>query len=229
MIFENIIVVPYRNRTKQFDFFLKNTIPLIEKHLPKTKVVVVEQNSGKLFNRGCLLNIGFTEYKDKTKYFLTHDIDINPTELFLEKYKLDVPPNTVMGLYTSVCNTLGGIIKISSKNIFKVNGFPNDIWGWGAEDSALQNRTKFYNIGKTTFLVSDKSNKSQYLRRFDNVNDREKKNHMTNLRKYHSGFGKKSREEQLKLIRNSGLNNIQYKISRREHIHPIVELIKVII
>lgn len=229
MEFDNIIIIPYRNRPRQLQYFLSHSVPLIQTHLPKTRVVVVEQNEGKLFNRGCLLNIGFTEYKNRTKYFITHDVDINPTPLFLQKYNSEVPPNNVMGLFTSVHNTLGGIIKISTNNIFKVNGFPNDIWGWGAEDSVLQDRTRFYNITKTTFLVSDKTNKKRYLTRFNDVHDRIKTYHLQNLRKYHSGFGKRTKSEQIALIKSSGLNNIKYNIKERKQLHPIVELIQVVI
>lgn len=41
--------------------------------------MVIEQNEGKLFNRGAILNIGFKEYENKSKYFITHDVDINPS------------------------------------------------------------------------------------------------------------------------------------------------------
>ena len=59
-----------------------------------------------------------------------------------------------MGIYTSHCNTLGGIIKLNDKTIQKINGFPNNIWGWGTEDKALQNRAEFYNIKKITLLTN---------------------------------------------------------------------------
>lgn len=229
MEFDNILVIPYRNRRKQLDYFLKHSVPLIEKYMPKTRVIIVEQNQENLFNRGCLLNIGFTEYKNRTKYFLTHDIDINPTRLFLEKYNSQVPTNNVMGLFTSVHDTLGGIIKISSENIFKINGFPNDIWGWGGEDSALQHRAIFHHLKKTTFLVTNRTDKSRFLTRFNDVKDRIKVNHINNLKKYHYGFQKKNNQEKLELIKSSGLNNIKYKIKQRINLHPMVELIKVII
>lgn len=51
-MYENIIAIPFRNRDKHLDYFVKNTVPLLQEHLPNSKVVVVEQNEGKIFNRG---------------------------------------------------------------------------------------------------------------------------------------------------------------------------------
>ena len=49
-MYENIIAIPYRNRVEHLDYFIKNTVPLVQEYLPNTKVVVVEQSEGKLFN-----------------------------------------------------------------------------------------------------------------------------------------------------------------------------------
>ena len=107
-MYENIIVIPYRNREKHLDYFVKNTVPLIQTHLPNSKVVVVEQNEGKLFNRGAILNVAFKEYENKTNYFITHDVDLNPTKKCITTYYIkEVNDSDVLGIYTSRCNTLG--------------------------------------------------------------------------------------------------------------------------
>ena len=67
-MYDNVVLIPYRNRKNHLDYFINNTVPLFEKWLPNTKVVVVEQTAGKLFNRGVVLNVGFKEYQNKTKY-----------------------------------------------------------------------------------------------------------------------------------------------------------------
>ena len=126
------------------NYYIQNTIPLIEKYMPNTLIVIIEQDEGKLFNRGCILNIGFKEYQDQTKYFITQDIDINPKKDCLTKYYNKEINNIICGILISPCITLGGIVKISSDNIFKLNGFPNNIWGWGSEDKALENRRVFF-------------------------------------------------------------------------------------
>jgi hypothetical protein len=226
-MYENIIAIPFRQRDGHLEYFIKNTIPLLEEHLPNTKVVVVEQNKGKLFNRGMLLNVAFKEYENKTIYFFTHDVDINPTKKCIEEHYIqDVNDSDVLGIYTSQCNTLGGIIKMKNSTIHKINGFPNDIWGWGTEDKALQNRAEYYNIKKITNLT-DKVEHPLYLIRFNDVNDRELKNISQNTNKHYTKFNTLNNEQKIQEIMSSGLNNLKYTILERKMIHDMVELIKV--
>ena len=224
---DNVIVIPYRNRKTHWEYFLKNTVPLIENKLPNSKIVVVEQNEGNLFNRGAVLNIAFAEFKSKTKYYITNDIDINPPEKCIEQYFFpEVPDNTVKGIYTSHCNTLGGIIKISDILIHKINGFPNNIWGWGCEDKALQNRSEYYNIKKETNMTNNKQH-PEYLQRFDDVNDRERVNVSKNNQIHYDQFKRLTAEQKLHTIQESGITNIKYKILEKKEVHPIVEWLKV--
>jgi hypothetical protein len=227
-MYTNIILIPYRNRKRHLDYFIEHSVPLIKEHLPNSKVVVIEQDGTELFNRGKILNVGFKEYQHDTQYFITHDVDINPTKLFVnEKYNSNVTDNEVLGLFTSVCNTLGGIIKLTSNTIFKINGFPNDCWGWGGEDMALQRRSEFYNIKKHTFLLNDKSDKSKYMLRFDDINDSQKMNNSKHVNEHSIKFSRMDHNEKLNHILNSGLNNIKYNIMERYYVQDIVELIKV--
>jgi hypothetical protein len=226
-MYENIIAIPFRKRDIHLEYFIKNTVPLLQQYLPNSKVVVVEQNEGKLFNRGMLLNVAFKEYENKTKYFLTHDVDINPTTKCIEEHYIkEVTDTDVLGIYTSQYNTMGGIIKIKDISIQKINGFPNDIWGWGAEDKALQNRTEFYNIKKITILTNRQKH-PKYLLRFDDVNDRITKNHSANHKIHYIDFKNLTKEKQQEKIMSSGLNNLKYTILERKNIHDMVEIIKV--
>ena len=226
-MYENIIAVPFRNRDVHLEYFIKNTVPLLQEHLPNSKVVVVEQNTGKLFNRGTLLNVAFKEYENKTKHFFTHDVDINPTKKCVEEHYIkEVSDSDVLGIYTSQCDTLGGIIKMKNSTIHKINGFPNDIWGWGTEDKALQNRAEYYNIKKITNLTN-KVEHPLYILRFYDVNDRERQNLSQNTNKHYTKFKTLNNEKKLQEIMSSGLNNLKYTILERKMIHDIVELIKV--
>lgn len=226
-MYENIIAIPFRNREKHLEYFVENSVPLIEKHLPNTKVVVVEQNQGKLFNRGVLLNVAFKEYQNKTKYFFTHDVDLNPTlKCINTHYTKEVNDTDVLGIYTSGCNTLGGIIKIQDSTIHKINGFPNNIWGWGTEDKALQNRAEYYNIKKITNITNSKKH-PEWILRFDNVNDRRKDNAPLNTRKHYHQFKTLNDTQKLEQILSSGINNLDYTILEQKMINNMVELIKV--
>ncbi len=68
--YENVILIPYRNRKEHLTYFLEHSWILIKEHLPNSKLVIIEQDEGNLFNRGKVLNVGFKEYLDKTNYFL---------------------------------------------------------------------------------------------------------------------------------------------------------------
>ena len=82
---------------------------------------MVEQGwNNKLFNRGCLLNIAVKEYKDRSIHLITHDVDIHPLEETIEKYYIDpIPENNIKGIFTSMCNRLGGIIKLRCDTFLK--------------------------------------------------------------------------------------------------------------
>ena len=228
-MYDNIIIIPYRHRKKHLDFYINNTIPLLEKNLINFKLVIIEQNEGKLFNRGKLLNIGFTEYKNKTKYFITHDVDINPNIETIKKYYLpDIEKNTIKGVYTSHCNTLGGIVKINNDDIFKINGFPNNYWGWGCEDKALQNRSEYYNINISKNILNNNPKKNDYFKIFNDINDRKSDNKSSTKHnfEYHT-FKRLNKTEKEKRILSSGLNNIEYTIIERKEISNNIEIIKV--
>lgn len=125
-MFENIIIIPYRQREPHLQKFIDEVVPLFRKHLRPFKVVIVEQEDGKLFNRGFVINIGYNEYKDQTNYIITHDADIYPNEQCIIEFYSKVPDTDIMGIYTSHCNTLGGIVKIDVETYADVNGFPNN-------------------------------------------------------------------------------------------------------
>ena len=223
-MFDTIILIPYRAREKHLKYYIDNTVPLLKKNMPNSKVVVIEQDwNNNLFNRGCLINIGVKEYENKTIHIITQDVDINPFEETILKYYIDpIPDNNIKGIFTSMCNTLGGIIKLKCQTFLNINGFPNDIWGWGHEDKALQNRAELKQLKITKNILSNDPNISKYLLRFNDVNDRVKHSNFNFY--YNKYYNNKS---DINDLMSSGLNNLQYKILERKDINDYVELIKV--
>jgi len=220
--YENIIAIPFRNRDNHLDYFIKNTVPLLQEYLPNSKVVVIEQNEGKLFNRGALLNIAFKEYENKTKYFFTHDVDIIPTQEIIET----IYTNENIDVYrikSAHDTSLGGIIKVKHNIMFHINGFPNNMWGWGIEDRALFFRCHVKNISitnnkKNSFkILPHKSNVMKYTGEKKKISDMWRFDYINTL-------DDKQKEE---MIMSSGLNNLEYTILERKNIHDIVEIIKV--
>ena len=232
-MYKNIIIVPYRNRKEHLDILIRDAVPEYEKYLQPFKVVVVEQNEGKLFNRALMLNIGFNEYRDKSEYYFTHDIDIIPKEDCVKNIYTKEPlikNNTIMGILTSNCNTLGGIIKFDSKTFSKANGLPNNRWGWGVEDKALQNRVEFMNINIEKNIISSRTNplEAENFSIRDDVNDRHQDKDFGYRTHYeYDIFKNLDAQTKKNRIMSSGLNNLQYEVLSKENLGENVELIKV--
>jgi hypothetical protein len=134
------IVVPFRNRYEQLDIFKERiTKYLTEKDIPY-ELIIVEQDDAKLFNRGMLLNIGFTyAEKLKCKYVVFHDIDMLPVDV---DYSYSDTPLHLATDFTDNKRELfdtyfGGVTMFNVKDFKKINGYSNKYWGWGYEDDDL--------------------------------------------------------------------------------------------
>ena len=222
-MYENIIAIPYRDREEHLEYFITNTVPLIQKCLPNSKIVVVEQNEGKLFNRGAVLNVAFREYKNKTKYFYTHDVDINPTKEAVQGiYTRD--NIDIYRIYSAHTTSLGGVIKVQHDTMININGFPNYIWGWGIEDRALY----FRSIIKQHMIVTNNDKRT-----FKILKHMPSSSGYGGVKKQYSDMWRKANIDKLddeqkdEMIMSSGLNNLEYTIIDRKMIHDIVEIIKV--
>ena len=215
-MYENVILIPYRDRKEHLNYFLENSLPLLQENIPNMRLVVIEQDNEKLFNRGKLLNIGFSLYKNKTNYFITHDVDINPLPTIISHYAEEIPKETVKGIYTSGCNTLGGIIKIHTETIHRCNGFPNDFWGWGVEDKALQNRCDFFGVIKKTTITNADHDRHTYFTVFNDIDDRKKDRFTEKTGFEYNTFSKLNEYEKIDWILTSGVHNIGYNLKKME-------------
>ena len=119
--------------------------------------------------------------------------------------------------------SLGGIIKVKHDVIFDINGFPNNIWGWGIEDRALYYRCCMKNIDITNNpnqsfkMLPHISNSIKYTNEKKVISDMWSS-------KYIDSLDDKQKEQ---MITSSGLNNLKYTILERKMIHDLVEVIKV--
>ena len=223
---DNIIIIPYRDREEHLQYFLGKIVPLLQKHIPNGKVVIVEQDwNNKFFNRGCLLNIGFKEYENKTNYYVCQDLDICPNETCIKEIYLNKNFDVIRG-FVGHNISLGGVCRFTHKSIHEVNGFPNYIWGWGIEDRALFYR---YNIMKQKISPNYTSKYSKHFTKLPHKhngsnthpNNRNISNNENNI------FKSNDYKKQVEHIMSSGLNNLQYTIIERKDINDYVELIKV--
>lgn len=120
--------------------------PLVEKSMPS-----VEGVSTPKFNRGALLN-AVIDTITYGQLIITHDVDLVPDspESF-DAYVKDIDDSTVLHLaggwerYNTenrgeFTTYLGGIAGMTPTGWKRVNGYPNDFFGWGGEDDELRRR-----------------------------------------------------------------------------------------
>ena len=112
------------------------------------KVYIIEQSAdGRKFNRGKLLNIGFDiAKKEGAEIFIFHDVDLLPSIELLPYYTTPssnpVHIARVWNRYNGNNKYFGGIVNFSRSQFEKINGFPNNFWGWGGEDDEMFKRVK---------------------------------------------------------------------------------------
>ena len=222
---KTVIIVPYRDRQSHLEYFLKNSYPLLNKKINNLEILIVEQSIHKKFNRGLMLNIGYNYYNNEDYYYITQDIDVNPIlEDSLDMYNYNLKENEIYAIYSDE-NTLGGLIKFKGSDYKKINGFPNDFWGWGCEDKELLNRAEFKNFEiKRSIGFNDVKTKEKYFLIFQDNHLRERNN------KYGESYILWNRltddQKNIKLLTN-GLSNLAYKIISEENLFNNVKKIKV--
>lgn len=149
------IVVPYRNKhaSQKRDTQLRSFIDQLPKIFNSVsdmrfKIYIVEQSDDeRKFNRGKLLNIGYTYAKaDQATHIIFHDVDLLPDPLLASEYFRQPPERTpyhiarVWERYSSNPNYLGGVLSMTMTDFEALNGHSNRFWGWGGEDDDLRIR-----------------------------------------------------------------------------------------
>jgi predicted glycosyltransferase involved in capsule biosynthesis len=225
---KNIILVPYRDREIDMKYFLENSFPLLKKNIENLKIVIVEQENGKSFNRGITINIGFQEMEKESNgvvnNYFTHDIDVNPFEHTIKEiYNKPIDDGLVMGIYTSQCNTLGGIIKFNSNTFKKINGFANNFWGWGCEDKDLQNRVELYNIKIIKNILKNTEKAKKYFKVFDNYERDRRFYNKYNSFVYNKWKSIKKNEKEKYVIEN-GLSTLKYEVVEKTINEDIIKI-----
>jgi hypothetical protein len=224
---KTIILIPYRKRKKQLKYFIKNTAPLLKEKIENLEILIIKQGNNKKFNRGKILNVGYNFYNNPNYYYITQDIDINPIhESSLNQYNRIID-KSILRIYSSKFNTLGGIIKFRGDIFKKLNGFPNDYWGWGLEDKNLLNRANYNKIDIITFILSNNNKKNIYFKIFDDVNDRNPINNKKLRKLNYKEFNLLNEEKKKEYIFSSGLNNLDYNLIYEKNINEYIKKIKV--
>lgn len=149
------VIIPYRNREQHLAQFIRHFNNLDGSHLNGSTmdVYIIEQNNEDKFNRGLLINIGYLIASRNYNYdrYILHDVDLFPNQTIYELY-FSYPKKQVHYIIPkhehkyNFNSYLGGVVGLSSQCFEKINGFPNNFFGWGGEDDAMYNRLAINNI-----------------------------------------------------------------------------------
>ena len=171
-----IFLIAYRARgiqqfrRDQLCLLIENINSYFSKNNIEYKILICEQNDYEKFNRGKLLNIAFLEseklFNIPKKYF-----HMNTDYLFdlNRNFPVEILNLTtgVIDLYKLPFNVLGAACVFDPESYNIINGFPNDILGWGGDDWAIYNRlikknvSIFYpeNLSNSGFIIEDNDDK----------------------------------------------------------------------
>src|SRR5262245_39454385 len=72
------VLVPYRDREAHLAEFVPHMRQFLSAQGIPFQIVIIEQADPKPFNRGKLLNVGFSLVKDEVDYVCFHDVDMLP-------------------------------------------------------------------------------------------------------------------------------------------------------
>jgi hypothetical protein len=138
------IIVPYRDRAEHLALFVPHMLTYFERDKLDRHIAfsihIVEQHGHEPFNRGKLLNCGYSIARG-ADYFCFHDVDYlpiwadyswspNPARLIWHGLRLQEDPQSFFGAVTLFDTT-----------VFEaLNGYPNGYWGWGFEDAEMRLR-----------------------------------------------------------------------------------------
>ena len=135
------VLIPYRDREDHLTRLIPSLTDELRREEVQFRVVVVEQGTAGLFNRGKLLNIGAHFAAPFSDYFCLHDVDAIPISA---NYRC---PSQPLRLVSNLVTPSGeaqrtdyyfsGAVSICKDQFFAANGYSNEYFGWGKEDDDL--------------------------------------------------------------------------------------------
>lgn len=216
------ILIPFREqieqkRGEQLNKFINH----IHKYHPDWIVLIIEQSDdGNKFNRGALLNVGAKiADQNNLKYVIFHDVDLIPLQKIVPYYKtFPSKPIHIAKVWTTKYdspNFLGGVLSMSMKDIKKINGFPNEFWGWGGEDDAIRLR-----LHKSKIDIYQPTMRGEGYKELQHVDSRTKEE-WKNMTKW------EDMDEERKNTGKTGFKNVKYDVLSQEDITPNIKKITV--
>ncbi|KAL4640248.1 beta-1,4-galactosyltransferase 1-like isoform X1 [Arapaima gigas] len=144
------IIIPFRHRDEHLKFWLHYLHPILQRQQLDYGVYIINQDGEQIFNRAKLMNIGYVEALKEYNYecFVFSDVDLIPMD-DRNIYKCYDQPRHLsvsmdkFGYKLPYKQYFGGVSALSKNQYLKINGFPNNYWGWGGEDDDIYNRINY--------------------------------------------------------------------------------------
>ncbi|XP_068570149.1 beta-1,4-galactosyltransferase 1-like [Cebidichthys violaceus] len=180
------IIIPFRKREEHLKFWLFYLHPILQRQQLDYGVYVINQDGDQIFNRAKLLNVGYLEALKDYDYecFVFSDVDLIPMDdrntykCFSQPRHLSVSMDK-FGFRLPYNQYFGGVSSMSKEQYLKINGFPNNYWGWGGEDDDIFNRLSSKgmsisrpsgDVGKCRMIRHDRDKKNDpNPQRFDRI------------------------------------------------------------
>lgn len=170
------IIVPYRDRETQLTFFLNHITTYLSNFDIDYHIIIIDQDNGKQFNRGMLLNIGFKYAKQiRCDYVVFHDVDMLPFDVDYSYSESPLHLATDFNLSPGdkkreiFQEYFGGVTMFTMEDFEKINGYSNKYWGWGYEDTDLLLRCKLNGLDLNLIDIKNVGKKGKELG-FNGVN-----------------------------------------------------------
>jgi predicted glycosyltransferase involved in capsule biosynthesis len=204
------VVIPYRDRESHLKGLLPRLKESIEKDSIPYQILVVEQEHGKMFNRGMMKNIGGKwALENKFDYVCFHDVDMVPVPTQVDYSYEDFSVHLAVevqqfGYKLPYPTFFGGVLHIPVKDFEKTNGYNNNYWSWGAEDDDFFERCNLNGIRT--------SRKNCRFDSFDHIRDYIPTEYTKNIETLN-----KFRTDPMS-HKESGLNNLSFDIVSEQNL-----------
>lgn len=141
------VIIPVRDREAHLAVLIPRLITALNAQAISFRIIVVEQEAGKLWNKGAIINAGIRHAADQCDYYCFHDVDAIPVK---GNYLCPSQPLRLVTHLQGSRNGLlrppryfGGVITALREQVYAANGFSNQYWAWGKEDDDFLFRLLF--------------------------------------------------------------------------------------
>ncbi|XP_072526020.1 beta-1,4-galactosyltransferase 1 [Salminus brasiliensis] len=203
------LIIPYRHREDHLKYWLFYLHPILQRQQLDYGVYVIQQDGEDTFNRAKLLNVGYAESLKEYDYncFVFSDVDLIPMDDRNIYRCFDQPRHLAVamdkfGFGLPYVQYFGGVSAMSKEQYLKINGFPNNYWGWGGEDDDIYNRLTFR--GMSISRTDGVTGRCKMIR-----HDRDKMNEPNPQRFHRIAHTRETMD-------SDGINSLTYKVLKIE-------------